>query len=393
MFAPLHVLVSPAGLATLVAAAGCMQAALGTGLVARFRWNERHVPAGDALPPVTILKPLHGDEPLLEEALESFCTQDYPHVQIVFGVQDAGDPAIAIVQRLRARHPGVAIDLVIDPTYHGVNRKIGNLINMLPRARHDVLVISDSDIHVAPDYLRHVVHALAQPGVGLATTLYAGLPATPSMPRLLAACHINHNFLPGVMLSRYLGRQDCLGATMALRRETLEHVGGLPALVHHVADDAMLGRLVRERGLEIAIASCMTWTTVGEPGLGDVLTHELRWGRTVKTLEPAGYAASAIQLPLFWAALAVLLQPHARWSWGVFLAVWFSRAVTAFVMDRLLAQRSLLPLLMLPVRDWISAGVMVGSVSGTRVAWRGQTMHLAPHSVMTPPSHPVAPGE
>ncbi|CAP54662.1 putative glycosyl transferase protein [Gluconacetobacter diazotrophicus PA1 5] len=392
MFA-LHALASPAGLAALVAAAGCVQATLGTALVARFRWRERHIPPDSTLPPVTILKPLHGDEPLLEEALESFCTQDYPGMQIVFGVQDAGDPAIAIVRRLRERHPGLDIALVVDPAVHGVNRKIGNLINMLPRARHDVLVISDSDIHVAPDYLRHVVHALARPGVGLATTLYAGLPATRSLPRLLAACQINHNFLPGVMLSRYLGRQDCLGATMALRRETLDAVGGLAALAPHIADDAMLGRLVREHGLHIAIAPCMTWTTVGEPTFNDVMLHELRWGRTVKTLEPAGYAASAIQLPLFWAAAAVLLQPHARWTWAVFLTVWAVRAASAFLMDRLLAQRSLVPLLLLPLRDWLSAAIMVGSVSGTRVAWRGQTMHIAPHSVMTPPSHPVVPGD
>ncbi|MFW7269089.1 bacteriohopanetetrol glucosamine biosynthesis glycosyltransferase HpnI [Gluconacetobacter sp. Hr-1-5] len=389
----LHALVSPAGLAALVAAAGCVQAGLGTGLLARFRWREERVPPGGSAPPVTVLKPLHGDEPLLEEALESFCTQDYPRFQIVFGVQDAGDPAIAIVRRLRQRHPTLDIDLVVDPTVHGVNRKIGNLINMLPRARHDLLVISDSDIHVAPDYLRHVVHALAQPGVGLATTLYAGLPASRSLPRLLAACQINHNFLPGVMLSRYLGRQDCLGATMALRRETLDAVGGLEALAPHIADDAMLGRLVRERGLHIAIAPCMTWTTVGEAGFGDVLTHELRWGRTVKTLEPAGYAASAIQLPLFWAGVSVLMNPHASWTWWIFFFVWAIRAVCAFFTDRLLAQRSLVPLLLLPVRDWLSAAIMVGSVSGTRVAWRGQTMHITPHSAIAPPTHPVAPGE
>ncbi|MBB2174995.1 bacteriohopanetetrol glucosamine biosynthesis glycosyltransferase HpnI [Gluconacetobacter johannae] len=389
----LHALASPAGAAALIAVAGCVQASLGTALMSRFRWRERRVPVAPVLPPVTVLKPLHGDEPLLEEALESFCTQDYPRMQIVFGVQDAGDPAIAIVRRLRERHPALDIDLVVDPAGHGVNRKIGNLINMLPKARHDILVISDSDIHVAPDYLRHVVDALSRPGVGLVTTLYAGLPATRSLPRLLAACQINHNFLPGVMLSRYLGREDCLGATMALRREMLDAVGGLQALAPHIADDAMLGRLVRERGRHIAIASCMTWTTVGEAGFGDVLTHELRWGRTVKTLEPAGYAASAIQLPLFWATMAVLCQPHARWTWLVFLGVWAARAACAFLMDRMLAQRSLVPLLLLPARDWLSAAIMAGSVTGTRVAWRGQTMHLAPHSVMTPPSRPVVPGD
>ncbi|MFT9377295.1 bacteriohopanetetrol glucosamine biosynthesis glycosyltransferase HpnI, partial [Komagataeibacter saccharivorans] len=317
-----NALVSPAGLAATIAAAGCMQAALGTFLVSRFRWQEERVDRSVPMPPVSVLKPLHGDEPLLEEALESFCTQDYPHMQIVFGVQDENDAAIPIVRRLMERHPDVPMKLVIDPTFHGVNRKIGNLINIMTCVEHDVLVISDSDIHVAPDYLRHVVGALVPPDVGLVTTLYAGLPASSSVPRLLAACQINHNFLPGVMLSRYLGRQDCLGATMALRRSMLEKIGGLAALVPHVADDAILGRYVREQGKDIAIAACMTWTTVGETSMREVLAHELRWGRTVKTLEPVGYAASAIQLPLFWATVAMVLAPHASWTWFFFLGVW-----------------------------------------------------------------------
>ncbi|MCE2564993.1 bacteriohopanetetrol glucosamine biosynthesis glycosyltransferase HpnI [Komagataeibacter sp. FNDCF1] len=386
-----NALVSPAGLAATVAAAGCMQAALGTVLVSRFRWQEKRVDRQVPTPPVSVLKPLHGDEPLLEEALESFCTQDYPHVQIVFGVQADDDAAIPIVRRLIERHPDLDMELVVDPTFHGVNRKIGNLINIMRSVKHDVLVISDSDIHVAPDYLRHVVGALVQPEVGLVTTLYAGLPASPTLPRLLAACQINHNFLPGVMLSRYLGRQDCLGATMALRRSMLDAIGGLEALVPHVADDAILGRYVRDRGKDIAIAACMTWTTVGETSMREVLAHELRWGRTVKTLEPAGYAASAIQLPLFWASVAVLLAPHVAWTWIFFAGAWGWRAVCSFILDRTLAQRSLVPLLLLPLRDWISAAIMVGSVTGTRVAWRGQTMHVTPHSVMTSRSQPASP--
>jgi len=378
-----------------LAVAGCVQSVLGTSLLRRFTReltprDRAQTPAG---PAVTILKPLHGDEPLLEEALESFFIQNYPTFQIVFGVQRASDPAIAVVERLRARHPSIDIAFVINPAEHGVNRKIGNLINMLPSARHDVLIISDSDIHVAPDYLSQIAHALAQPGVGLVTTLYAGLPATPSVVRELAACQINHNFLPGVMLSRYLGRQDCLGATMALRRDMLERIGGLQVLLPHVADDAILGRLVRAQGHSIAIAPCMTWTTIAEPDLPSLISHELRWGRTVKTLEPVGYASSSIQLPLFWATITVLSQPHAAWAWWFFAGIWGVRALCALVSDRMLGQRQLYPLLLLPLRDWLSAAVMVGSASGTRVAWRGHTMHLARHSAIRAPTRPLVPGE
>ena len=219
--------------------------------------------------PVTVLKPLHGDEPLLEEALASVCRQDYPTWQVVFGVQDRADTALPVVRRLRARFPDRDIAVVVDPTPHGPNRKVANLINMLPAAKHDVLVIADSDVHVAPDWLRRLVAALEGPGVGVVTTVYTGLPVhgplppTPSRkgrgseyrppPPLagggwgegalatLGAMQINHYFLPGALLARAMGRQDCLGATMMLRRETLERIGGFAALVDHLADDNVLG--------------------------------------------------------------------------------------------------------------------------------------------------------
>ncbi|MFE8871838.1 bacteriohopanetetrol glucosamine biosynthesis glycosyltransferase HpnI [Acetobacter persici] len=374
-----------------LAAAGCLQSAAGAALLTRFRRTESRPVTLTPLPPVTVLKPLYGDEPLLEEALESFCTQDYPGLQILFGVRDSDDPAIAIVERLQARHPHLDMQLVVNPAVHGLNRKISNLMNILPYARHDLLVISDSDIHVSPDYMRHIVSALHKPNTGLVTTLYAGLPAHSSIVQMLAACQINHNFLPGVLLSRYLGRQDCLGATMALRRDVLEAVGGLEALLPHVADDALLGQLVRQMGKDITIADCLTWTTIGEASFAELLSHELRWGRTVCTLAPAGYGASSIQLPLFWATLGILFQPHALWPLVLFAAVWAIRVVTGLVINRAVGFRPVWPLLLLPVRDWLSAAIMVGSASGTRVDWRGQTMHVAPHPVAPPPSSQLSP--
>ena len=132
---------------------------------------------------MTVLKPLHGDEPLLEEALASVCRQDYPAWQVVFGVQDAADTALPVVRRLQARFPDCDIAVVVDPTPHGPNRKVANLINMLPAAKHDVLVIADSDVHVAPDWLRRLVAALEGPGMGLVTTVYTGLRSTAPSPQ------------------------------------------------------------------------------------------------------------------------------------------------------------------------------------------------------------------
>jgi ceramide glucosyltransferase len=351
-----------------------------------------------------VLKPLHGDEPLLEEALASVCQQDYQAWQVVFGVQDAADTALPVVRRLQARFPDCDIAVVVDPTGHGANRKVGNLMNMLPAAKHDVLVIADSDVHVAPDWLRRLVAALEVPGVGLVTTVYVGLPLPPapsrkgrgsslcngetppplagggwgegsqSLSSTLGALHINHYFLPGALLARAIGRQDCLGATMALHRQTLERIGGFPALVNHLADDNVLGRLVQRLGLRVALANTIPATTVGETTLRALWRHELRWARTIRALAPLPFAASVLQYPLAWAALAVLLAGAAPWSLAWFAAAWGLGAAAARGIDRALALANRTPLWLLPLRELMSVAVMAASYAGRRVDWRGHTL-------------------
>lgn len=364
MIAPLALLA--AGLTV----AGLMQAAAGFAAVRRFAARRR--PANVPLPPITVLKPLHGDEPLLEEALASFCQQDYPAFQIVFGLQDPADPALGVLQRLRARFPGLDMHVVVDPTSHGANRKVGNLINMYPAARHDVLVIADSDIHVAPDYLRHLAAALAQPGTGLVTALYTGRASSPALSGKLGATQINHAFLPGALMARALGRQDCLGATMALTRQMLDGVGGLGAMADHVADDAVLGRLVRATGQRVTLAGTVPSTTVPETHLPHLFAHELRWARTIQSLEPIGFAMSIVQFPLFWAGLTVALTGGALWSWQVLGFTWLVRAILAAGINQTLKLAPAAPVWSLPLRDALSVAVIVASFRSRRVAWRGQ---------------------
>lgn len=372
-----------AGAAAAGACGGVAQALTASWLVARFAGRAR-VPAL-ARPAVTVLKPLHGDEPLLEDALATLCRQEYPAWQIVFGVQDAADPAVGVVARLRARFPACDMALVVDATGHGPNRKVGNLINMLGAAAHDVLVIADSDVHARADYLERLVSALERDGVGLVTTLYAGLPAWRHLPALLGATQITHGFLPSAVLARAMGRQDCLGATMCLRRRDLARIGGFEALVGHLADDNVLGRRVRGLGLLVALADTVPLTTVPERRLGALLRHELRWARTIRTLEPAGFAASVVQYPLAWALLAVLLSGGAAWSLGLFVGCWVLRGAAALGVDRALARgwrgddRAALafrcPVWLLPLRDALSVAVMLASYAGRRVDWRGHVLH------------------
>ena len=365
--------------AALLAAVGLIQTLLGARLVRQFR--AAPAPRAHALPAISVLKPLYGDEPLLEAALASVCAQDYPRFQVVFGVQDPADPALAAVRRLRARFPACDIAVVIDDTAAGANRKVANLTNMLPAARHPVLVIADSDVHVAPDYLRRIAAALQPPGIGLVTTLYTGLPASGALAGQLGASAITHGFLPGALLARRLGRQDALGATMALRRETLATIGGFAALRDHLADDNLLGRKVRALGLRIGLAATVPATTVPESRMRDLFRHELRWARTIRALAPLPFAASAVQYPLAWALLAVALSGGARWTVVLFALAWLARALAARAIERALGLAdgagAIAAPWHLPLRDLMSAAVLLTSYMGDRVDWRGRSMRAA----------------
>jgi ceramide glucosyltransferase len=285
---------------------GMVQQFIGTILIQRFCATIS--PNLSFEPPVTLMKPLCGVEPLTELALESFFLIDYPVFQIVFGVQNLDDPVLSIVQTLRQRYPQVDVEIVIDSTLHGSNRKISNLINMQREAKYETLVMSDADIHVPPYFLHRVIAALAAPNVGLVTTLYTGLAGTPHLATLMGASQINYNFLPGALLARRLGRQDCLGVTMAITQTTLAQIGGLQAVANHLADDQVLGRLVRGKNMQVTLAQVIPATTVPEKDFSALFRHELRWARTIRALVPIPYAATVLQLSLFWALVGLIVS-------------------------------------------------------------------------------------
>ncbi len=372
-----------------IAVAGVAQVVLGTAAARAFLPRGGSGKAGGAqigvaLPKVTVLKPLHGVEPMLSDALESFFRQDYPGFQLVFGVQRADDPAIAVVELLRRTYPTVDAVLVVNPRPHGTNRKIANLINMFPAARHDILVVSDSDMHVALDYLRQVVAVLEQPRVGLVTTIYTGLPASRGLTRQLGAAYITQIFASGALMARFLGRQDCLGATMALSRATLAQIGGFAGLSPFVADDGVLGRRVRALGLQIRLAPTVPATTVSEAGLGALFRHELRWARTIRAMAPVGFVLSAIQYPVVWAALALAVSGGALWACALLAVSCLVRAISGRMIEAALGA---IPttLALAPFRDLLSIIVMAAAFFDDQVAWRGQVLSTAPDRAFRAP--------
>ena len=361
-----------------LAAVGMGQAVAGWLCARRFARRPRPAPA--SRPPVTILKPVCGAEPMLEAAIASFCTQDYPEFQVIIGAQDPRDPAIEIARRLQARFPERDISVVVDPATHGANRKISNLMNMMPFAKHDVLVFADSDLHAAPDYLDRVMEALERPETGLVTTVNTGEAAVDGFAARFGATHLTYSYLSGALVASALGRQDCLGTTMALRRETLERVGGLRMLVPHLADDYVLGKLVRERGLAVRLANTIPVTTVQEPDFAGLWRHELRWARTIGALEPMAIALAALQYPIVWSALAVLVSGGAVWTWALLAGAWIVRAGAAAGICRALRDLPPRPPLMaplwhMPIRDAVSVAQVIASYWTDIVVWRGHALY------------------
>ena len=274
------------------------------------RANSPSPPAPPHAPAVTILKPLHGGEPRLHANLRSTLAQEWSgEVQLICGVADADDPAVATVRAI-----GEA-ELVIDPRRHGANAKVSNLVNMSGHVRHDIVILSDSDIAVAPDYLRRVIAALGEPGVGAVSCLYAGR-GDAGFWSALAAAGISWQFLPSVLVGMALGRaRPCMGSTIAMRRETLDAIGGFERFTDRLADDHAIGEAVRALGLTIAIPAMLVTHANIERSLAEHFRHELRWAVTIRGLDPLGHLGSVVTHPFALAlALWALGIPGAGWT-------------------------------------------------------------------------------
>jgi ceramide glucosyltransferase len=361
-------------------AAGCLYLGLSVGAVRRLV-RTRPRPAAER-PPVSVLKPLCGEDFDLAANLASFCRQDYPQFQIVFGVSDADDPAVPVVRRLMAEFPAADLALVVDPRRRGRNLKVANLHNMLPAARHAILVLADSDMSVGPGYLAAVTAPLADPAVGIVTCLYRGVPAGGVWSRL-ACLHVNHGFLPQAALAEAIGAgAGCFGASIALRRDMLERVGGLAAIEDALADDYALGAAVRRAGGRIELSSQLVDNIIAERSLAALLRHELRWARTIRVVAPRGFVGSVITQPVMLAALAAATGALPGATLPVLAAVLAWRCATVRALDRVLGLRPS-PLHLLPLRDLLSFAVFVASFFARRVAWRDRTFRVGPGGELT----------
>ncbi len=373
------------------AVCGCIYLLVATFSVLHLEKLRRGCQAPPA--PVTVLKPLHGAEPGLAARLSAFCRQSYPaSVHMVCGVREFADPAAAEVAQLAKIH-GDAVELIVNARDHGSNRKVSNLTNMLGFARHEIIVMSDSDIEVGPDYLDEVVaHLHSGANVGAVTCLYHGVPAA-GLWSQHAALAINGHLLPSIVMAVRLGlAQPCFGSTIALKRDILERLGGFESFAEQLADDYAIGAAVRAAGWEVAIPAFSVGHLCFVDSLRALLAQELRAARTIRSIDPLGYAGTVITHPCALALIGALCD-GAEFAPLAFLALSLRAVLCRAVQHKFdLAPQ---PYALLPLRELLSFVVFILSYFGMTVHWRGFAYRVAESGklVRTPAGEDAQPAQ
>jgi ceramide glucosyltransferase len=330
------------------------------------------------LPPISILKPLKGIDPEIYESFRSHCQQDYPEYEIIFGVSDPNDPAIESVRALQREFPDRRIQLVVSPKILGANVKVSNLAQMLLEARHDYLIINDSDIRVEHDYLRRVTAPLAERRVGMVTCLYRGVAAA-TLGSRLEALGISTDFCPSVLAARQLeGIHFGLGSTLAFRRAELEQIGGFTSFVDYLADDYELGNRIAGLGLAVELSEIVVETYLPPYNLREFFAHQLRWARGVRDARVGGYLGLVFTFGIPWALVALAASRAELWAWGALAFTFFLRLAVALVVGRnVLKDNQVLKYLwLIPLRDLVALAIWIASLGGHTVTWRGDRFRL-----------------
>ncbi len=359
---------------------GCAYLLFAGFLSFRFRRHNDHPEMTPV--PVTILVPLCGHEPGLHQRLITLYDQRYDApVQLVCGIGSPEDPAIAVVERLIAARPDAAIELHVDPTVHGRNLKVSNLINMAGRARHETLVLIDSDIEVGPDYLANVISELQRPGVGAVTCLYHGVPVG-GLWAQLAAMGINTHFLPSVFVALATGLgEPCFGSTIALSHDTLRRIGGFRAFADQLSDDYAIGQAVRELGLAVVVPPFALGHVCSDGSAHHLLAAQIRYARTIKSIDPAGHAGGIITHPFALALTAALFGGGGQ-ALALAAIALTCRLALCWRVERRFAARAG-SYLLVPLYDLMSFGVFVASFFGATVKWRGNRFRVVDDTLVT----------
>ncbi len=353
---PVQVLVASGAAYNLLAVAGAI------------RFQRLQAPVTSYRPPVSILKPVRGRDLGFYEAIRSHAVQDYPEFELLFGVADLSDPAVADIQRLQQEYPHILIRIV-ETQNDAPNRKAGSLEILAREARYSVLLVNDGDITVPQGYLSHVLGYLHDESVGLVTCLYRG--RGESLPAAAEALGIGTEFAPSVLVARLLSSAGfALGSTMAFRRRELDASGGFHGIREYLADDYQLGARISALGKRIEMAAMVVETNLGAGSLAEVWRHQVRWSRTIRISRPGGYLGYVVTHATFWCLVAALAG---QWEFALAgLAIRLAAAASA--LGALGASQA--GLAFVPFRDLVGFAVWCTGLFGNTVEWRTDRFRL-----------------
>jgi ceramide glucosyltransferase len=350
--------------------------------VAVLRFRKKSLPESQAeLPPVTLLKPVRGSEPQLRDSLESFFRLDYPQFEIIFGARNADDPAFATVRELMRMYPHVPVKLVTSGEPRWPNAKCWSLSKMMEEASFHHLVISDSDVEVAPDYLRHLIPPLLDPSVGCVTTVYRGKP-TDGLWARLEALGMSVEMTSGVLVAEMLeGMKFALGPTMAVRRETLELIGGFAQFADYCSDDFLMGKWIAAAGYKVVLSPHVIDHVILHESLHQSLVHQTRWMKSTRYSRPLGHLGMALTFAMPYGVLGLLAGAASRkplLGAVVFGATLLNRALLSVVAGwgAVRDPRSLACCWLYPLRDLMGFGFWLASYFSDKIRWRGERYRL-----------------
>jgi ceramide glucosyltransferase len=367
------------GAAGLVTSTGYLVLAMVAAM--RFRRERRHPAASEAFPPVTLLKPVCGMEPGLEEHLSSFFEQHYPEYEIIFGARHEDDPALSVVRRISAKYPSVPAKIVIAGEPWRPNAKVCSLVKMYESASHDYLVISDSDVRVNPNYIAEVVQPLLDPRNGMSTCLYRGLP-TGGIWSKLEALGMSVEMTAGAIVANLVeGMKFALGPTMAIRRDALDAIGGFEPLADYCSDDYVLGYKVAKSGRNVVMSHHVIDHVVINRDFACSMRHQIRWMKSTRCSRSAGHAGTALTFAMPFGILA-LISAGAMHQWalgvGLFALAYLNRMVLSAVAGWSVVRdrRAVRSALIYPLRDLMGFAFWCASYTGRTIQWRGDWYRL-----------------
>jgi len=358
----------------LVAAAPLAYYVTATIAALRFFHRERSRTFVSYTPPVSLLKPVKGVDFASYENFSSFCRQDYPDYEILFAVNDDGDPAVPLIRRLAAQFPERAIRLITGAAQIGANRKVNNLIALAREAHHEILVLTDGDVRVGPNYLREVIAPFADATTGAVTSFYRGI-AEKSLGAELEGIGASSDFFAGVLVAEWMeGMKFALGASIVTTKQWVAKIGGFEAIANMHSDDYELGCRIAKAGGQVILSREPVWTMYPTQTARGFWSHQVRWARTVRLCRPISYLGLIFTHGLPWALLAAAIAP-AKWIAAAYLLAYLvlrmamSWTVGVWgVGDEVLRRK----LWLVPLRDAIYFAVWLASFVSNRIRWSGE---------------------